>query len=171
MMEISLQFMAWLCVLFIQAIVHVKVVYLKKGRDDDEPRLMVSESSEHSWTATASESMVDSVQKEVIVVAKNANRPRSFSDDPALDDTSTSIEFADEYDEDEDDDDDPPNLKQRLSQTGSEFFSVSFGVFLSTNNCGVVCCLSSLTCFFSIHFDLSRAANPWSRSFMNRFQF
>lgn len=110
MIEVSLSFLAWLSVLFIQAIVHVKVVYLRKVRDDDEPRLIerdISTSSEKPWSSELE--TTEEIRKSIL--------SRTYSD-PAFDMDDDPIDF-DYYD------DEPPNLKQRLSQTGSEMMNVS----------------------------------------------
>ena len=110
MIEVSLSFLAWLSVLFIQALVHIKVVYLRKLRDDDEPLMIErdsSTSSEISWP-----SKVEKIENQ-----RSSFLSQSYNN-PALDD--------DDFDFDEaDDDDEPPNLKHRLSQTGSEMMNVS----------------------------------------------
>lgn len=99
MIEISLSFLAWLSVVFIQLMAHVKVIYLRRVRDSDEPPMIERDSaasSEVSWPETTEED----IRKTIL--------SRTYSD-PAMDDF--------------DDDDEPPNLKQRLSMTGSEMMS------------------------------------------------
>ncbi|CAB9517846.1 expressed unknown protein [Seminavis robusta] len=99
MVEVSLSAMAWLCVLFIQVLVHIKVVYLRKRHDDDDHLTAAEGERLESETVDAANS--ETIEETLLT--------RSFSD-PAMDD-------------DFDDDDDPPNLKHRLSQTGSEMMS------------------------------------------------
>ena len=113
MMEVSFSFLAWLCVLLIQVMVHVKVVYMRKGgRDDDEPLLVEADTPvETSAAFAAAQSPRSFATKRKYVITRS-------SSDPALD-----SEGAGYYDDD--DDDEPPNLEQRLSQTGTEMMSVS----------------------------------------------
>lgn len=106
MIEISLSFLAWLCVLFIQAIVHVKVVYLRKAREDEEPRLIERDTSTSSEKWTSEPETTEETFRRSILSRSNSN--------PALDDCD--FDFEDDYE----DDDEPPNLKHRLSQTGDE---------------------------------------------------
>jgi len=118
-MEVSLSFMAWLTVLLIQVIVHIKVVYLRKERDEyvDEPRMTENdnESSENSWA----ESMIENKMRQSHIQSLKMKQDvyQALSDNPALED-----DYADDF---EDDDDEPPNLQQRLSQTGEEMMLVS----------------------------------------------
>lgn len=111
--------MAWLTVLLIQVIVHIKVVYLRKERDEyvDEPRMTENdnESSENSWA----ESMIENKMRQSHIQSLKMKQDvyQALSDNPALED-----DYADDF---EDDDDEPPNLQQRLSQTGEEMMLVS----------------------------------------------
>jgi hypothetical protein len=99
--------MAWLSVLIFQVLVHLKVVYFRKGRDEDEPRMIEAES----------------VVEAELELETNAETLRASLLTPTY---PSSPSFDDEFDDDFDDDyDDPPNLRKRLSQTGSEMMSVS----------------------------------------------
>lgn len=102
-----IEFLAWCLVLFIQALVHIKVAYLRRGRDDDEPRLIERDSSTSSEVTWPPE---DDKKKER--ATSILSQPYS---NPALDDDDLDLDF-----------DEPPNLKHRLSQTGSEMMNVSF---------------------------------------------
>ena len=107
MIELSLSFLAWLSVLFIQALVHIKVVYLRRVRDDDEPRMIERDSStsaEVRWPPEREKSE----RKRTSILS------RTYSD-PAIDEDDLGFDY----------DDEPPNLKHRLSQTGSEMMDVS----------------------------------------------
>jgi hypothetical protein len=106
-MEVSLSFMAWLSVLVFQVLVHLKVVYFRKGRDEDEPRMIEAEG------VLVAESEAETNPEKI----RESLLTPSYPADPSIDD-----EFDDDY---EDDYDDPPNLRKRLSQTGSEMMSVS----------------------------------------------
>lgn len=110
MIEVSLSFLAWLSVLFIQALVHIKVVYLRKVRDDDEPRMIERDSSISSEPMWPSETETKDEIRRISLLSR----------DPAMDNFDDELEF-DFYDE-------PPNLKHRLSQTGSEMMNVSYSV-------------------------------------------
>lgn len=111
MIELSLSFLAWLGVLFIQAMVHVKIVYLKRLRNGgDEPRMIErdsSVSSEASWPSKPQ--TADEIRRSIL--------SRSESN-PALDEGDLDFDF--DFD---DNDDEPPNLEQRLSQTGAEMMN------------------------------------------------
>lgn len=118
--------MAWLCVLFIQVLVHIRVVYMRKSRDEDEPLLVESKAD-----GSSQDNSNDSLSEE-----------DNFAKSPPPGDNGSSSVYQrkflnpDDHDYDpsdpawdsdaEDyDDDEPPNLQQRLSQTGSEMMSVS----------------------------------------------
>lgn len=106
MIELSLSFLAWLGVLFIQAMVHVKIVYLKRMRNDsDEPRMIERDSSASSETPWPSKPHTAAEIRRSILSRSESN--------PALDEGELDFDF-------DDDDDEPPNLEQRLSQTGTE---------------------------------------------------
>lgn len=107
-MEVSLSFMAWLSVLAFQVLVHLKVVYFRKGKDQHEPRMVEAESV--LLAESDSETNAEKIQESLV--------SPSYPSIPSIDE-----EFDDDHDDDEYDD--PPNLRKRLSQTGSEMMSVS----------------------------------------------
>ena len=103
-MEVSLSFMAWLSVVIFQVLVHLKVVYFRRGRDEDEPR------------------MIEAVN---VLVSESESEMNTEKDrEPLLSDLTNNPSIDDE-DDDDYNYDDPPNLRKRLSQTGSEMMSVS----------------------------------------------
>lgn len=114
MIDVPLSFCAWFLVLLIQVVVHFEVIYRRKANVE----------------VTAEAHLIDS--EDSAPPAKDERRPLAkypdknalkyippsgltrVNSDPALDDTDTC-----------DFDDEPPNLQQRLRQTGDEMMSVS----------------------------------------------
>lgn len=104
-MDISFSYFAWFLVLLIQVVVHIKVVYLRKtGRVDDDDD-------------------GDNNNEPLPVEFETNNYYTGSAEKQHSIDTSETTSF-DESESDWDDDE-PPDLQQRLSQTGEEMMTVS----------------------------------------------
>ena len=173
-MEISNSFIAWVAVLFIQVLVHIRVVYMRKSRDEDEPLLV--ESKADGSSDSSNNLSEDHFAKSPPPVGSDNNGSSVFQRkflDPRDDDHDYDpSDPAWDSDAEDYDDDEPPNLQQRLSQTGSEMMSVSaaVGCWLLLPSCPSLItfsfCVLSRPSFIYCPY---RAAETWRPMYKNKY--
>ena len=113
MMDVPISFLAWLLVLLIQVVVHFLVMHRPRRQPIEEETFLAEEASEHTVVSPVT---VSDGHPESKYPDKRRRTLIRINSDPALDDDTWELDDC--YDE-------PPNLEQRLSQTGDEMMSVS----------------------------------------------